>query len=118
MTDFDAEKLAKAKGDKKSCDAGDERKKIVFAASYTGHSFEKLSPIQDSYSVKEHDQTGKSDWSSNRCFRGEGANGEANEQDSTDSQGKSAKIDLADQVANADCEKDRKNGLCADDIAR
>ena len=97
---------------------GDERQQIVFAAGGAGHAFKELPPIEDADAVEEHDQAGKADRPGDLRLRREGADGEADEQDGADAERKAADVDLADQVADADGEKHRKDRLRADDFAR
>ena len=95
----------------------DERQQIVLAAGRAGHSFEELPSVEDSDAVKEHDQAGKADRPGDLRLRGERADGEADEQDGSDTERESAKIDLADQIADADGEEYCKDRLRPDDFA-
>ena len=97
-------------------DDGNERQQIVFAASGAGHSFKELPAIEDSNSVEKHDQAGKADRSGDLGFRGKGADGQADEQDGADAEREATDVDLADQVTDADGEKQRKDRLRTDDF--
>ena len=98
-------------------DDRDQRQQIVFAACGAGHAFEELPAVEDADAVEEHDQAGEADRSGDLRLRREGADGQADEQDGADAERKAADIDLADQIAEADGEKHRKDRLRSDDFA-
>ena len=98
-------------------DDRDQRQQIVFAARGAGHALEELPSVEDADAVEEHDQSGEADRSDDLRLRREGADGEADEQHGSDAEREAAEIDLADQVAEADGEKDRKDRLRPDDVA-
>src|SRR4029077_10363990 len=104
--------------DREPGDDGNERQKIVFAAFGAGHSFKKLPAIEDSNSVEKHDQAGQADRSGDLGLRGEGSNGQAYEQDGADAEREASDVDLADDVTDADGEKQGQNRLRTDDVAR
>ena len=81
------------------------------------HALEELPSIEDADAVEEHDQAGEADRSGDLRLRREGADGEADEQDGADAEREAAEVDLADQVADADGEEQRKDRLGADDVA-
>ena len=80
------------------------------------HSFEELASVENADAVEEHDQAGEADWPDDVCLRCKCADREADEQHRADAQREAEDINLADQVADADGEKDRKDRLGADDV--
>ena len=81
------------------------------------HAFEELPPVENADAVEEHDQAGQADRTDDLGLRRKCADGQADEQNGADAERKSADIDLADQVTEADGEERRKNRLGADDVA-
>ncbi len=116
MAELDAEGLAKPESDQKPGHAGNERQEIVPAARRAGHSFKELPSVEDSDAVEEHDQAGQADRPGDRGLRRKRPDGEADEQDGADTEREAAKVDLADQIADADREEDRKDRLRPDDV--
>ena len=117
MADLDAESLAEPERDQQAGNDRNERQQVVFDAGGAGHSLEELPPVQDADSVEEHDQAGQADRPDDLGLRREGADGKPDEQDGPDAERKAAEVDLADQVADADGEKHRKDRLRPDDFA-
>ena len=95
----------------------DERQQIVLVPGGAGHALEELPPVEDADPVEEHDQAGEADRPDDLRLRRERADGEADEQDGADAERKSADVDLADQIADADGEKRRQDRLRSDDFA-
>src|SRR3954469_16322999 len=110
--------MAQTQCDREPGDDGNERQQIVFAAFGAGHSFKKLPAIENSNSVEEHDQAGKTDRSGDLSLWGEGSDGQAYEQDGADAEREASHVDLADDVTDADGKKQRQNWLRTDDVAR
>ncbi len=116
VADLDAEGLAKAERDEQRGEHRDQRQQIVFSAFGAEHAFEELPAVQDSNPVQEHDQPDQADRADDLRLRRKGADGQADEQDSADPERKTAQIDLADEVAEADGEENCENRLGADDF--
>jgi hypothetical protein len=119
MPNFDSENVTQTDCHEKTCNNGYQCQQVVFAARGAGHALKELPSVQDPNAVEKHDETGQADWPDNLRFRSESTDGKTDEQHSANAKRKSsAKIDLADQVADSNCEKNRKYGLRADDVAR
>src|SRR5262249_49825932 len=116
VTDLDSVELTETERDQKAGDARNERQQIVFSAG-TPHSFKKLPAIQNADAVKKHDQAGQPYGTNDLCFRGEGAESQAHEQNGSHAEREAEDVDLTDQVAQADGKKQRENWLRADDLA-
>ncbi len=101
----------------KSGQHSDKRQDIGFYPRGSGHPLEELPAIENADAVEEHDQAGQPDRPHDRCLGSERADGEADEQNRSDAERKSAQIDLADQVTDADGEKHREDWLGVQDFA-
>jgi hypothetical protein len=116
MANLDAEHLAQHERNPEARNDSYERQQIALYSSSTCHPFEKLSAIEDSNSVKEHDQTDEADRAGYRRFRCESSDRQTDEEYGSDSERKPTEIDLTDQIPDTDGKKHGKNRLCADNI--
>jgi hypothetical protein len=77
-----------------------------------------LPAVQDANSVEKHDQSGEPDGTDDLSLRRKPSNGKSDEKNGADAEGKSANVDLADQVPNPDRKEYRKDRLRSDDVLR
>src|ERR1700752_2598271 len=117
MPDLHAVDLSEPERNAEAGKARDQGQQIVFL-TYTENALKELLAVENSDSVKEHDQAREADGTRNLGFRCEGADSEADKEHGADAKGEAENVDLADQVADADGEKRRQDRLAAEDIAR
>ena len=116
MADFDAEYVSEPECDEEAGDNGDKRQEIIFAAGRTNHAFEKLPAIENADAVEKHDQADQPDRAGDLRLGREGAQGKTHEQHGADAEGESAQIDLADEIAQSNCQKYGEDRLRADNV--
>ena len=90
--------------------------RLYLHARGAGHAFEELPAVEDADAVEKHDQAGQADRPDDLRLRRERADRQADEQHRADAERKAAEVDLADQIADADGEEERKDRLGADDV--
>ena len=98
-------------------DTSEKREKIVFASGGTEHALEKLPSVQNADAVEEHDEAGDADRSGDLRLWRKRANREPDEKYSAHAQREAADVDLADQVTDADGEKQGEDLLRSEDLA-
>jgi hypothetical protein len=118
MANLDPKELAEPDGNHEPCDNTNERYQVCLDACGARHSLKELSPIQDAYSIEEHDQAGKAYRPGNLRFWREGSDGQTNEQDGPNAERESEDVDLPDQITDADRKEHRKDRLAAEDVLR
>jgi hypothetical protein len=87
-------------------------------ATSTRYAFKELTAVEDADAIKKHHEAGQADRPRDRSLRREGADEQPDEQHRADAERKSAEIDLADEIADADREEDGQNRLRADNVLR
>jgi hypothetical protein len=117
MPDLDAEDVPETQCNGEAGQAGDQRQQVIFLAC-ADHALEELASIENADSVEEHDQAGQSDRADDLSLGCERSEGEADKKNGADAKREAEDVDLADQVADADREEGRQDGLASDDLAR
>ena len=117
MPDLDAENVPEAERDQQTCQAPDQRQKIVLLPG-ADHPLEELAAIEDADPVEKHDQARQADRPYDLGLRCKRADGEADKKHRTDAERETEDADLANQIAHSDGQKCRQDGLGSDDIAR
>ena len=117
MADLDAEDVPETQRNGEAGQTTHQRQQVIFLAG-ADHAFEELAAVENADPVEEHDQAGQADRAGDRGLRRKRPERESDEQHRADAERKPADVDLPDQVAEPDGEKDCKDRLCSDDITR
>ena len=116
MPDLDSVRLTQCQRHNQPGNDANSCNEVGLQAGGAGHAFEKLASVENADPVKEHDQTGEADRPDYAGLRRERTDRQSDEQDSPDPERKSPKVDLADQVPDANREEHGKDRLAPEDV--
>src|SRR6476646_1882694 len=101
MARLDAEEVAEPERNDEPAGDRDQGEQVIATPGRAGHPLEELAAVEDANAVEKHDEPGEAHRSGDLRLRGEGADGEADEQHGADAEREAEDADLPDEVAEA-----------------